>query len=115
MDYQKIADLTMHTGGVTITKYGDTFSPNYGYAVGGHDGSYIKLSGENPDLIGPALQITMREFPDYLIGTWFDGTNIYIDPILFISNRKDALALGKRYNQKAIYDFGLGTTIEVPE
>ena len=46
--------------------------------------------------------------PNFSIGTWYDAKSdtTYIDAAITTSDRAQAIALGKQFNQKAVYDLG---------
>lgn len=45
------------------------------------------------------------------IGTWIDDGTLYVDAVIHTHNRRSAIALGRAFDQLAIYDFAAGESI----
>jgi hypothetical protein len=112
--YDIILIHTMRNGGGTFFPDGEAYSPESGYAVGQFSGTYALVPLDDiPDNFDGAIKSLQLAFPNLFIGTWVHDGYIHIDPVEIVSNRANALAAARKRNQKAIYDFSTGETINV--
>lgn len=47
------------------------------------------------------------------VGMWEDDDELYFDISKWVYTKEEAVALGRKYNQKAIYDIAAGESIEL--
>ena len=104
---QVVADLADHGGGTYERSTLLPFTPSDGFAVaiGG-----IHLPD---DVVGPenaewALRAVGGEYETSYVGTWLDDGVVYFDAVMYFGADRgaQAIAAGRFYEQKAIYDFG---------
>jgi len=101
---------------------GQDFKPDKGYMVGVRD-IYITedLNQSIQDLIeniyqaskalnlGAEDNVISREadkliYQDYFIGSWLTRSRYYIDLSVYLEDKEDAIRLGLKHHQEAIYD-----------
>lgn len=58
---------------------------------------------------------TFAKDPNAHIGGWFDTENnkVYLDVSSILTNKREAMKLGRQYKQEAIYDLGAGKEIPI--
>lgn len=106
-----------------IKKYLDGFSIDYegmeladyknGYAVALTDNVIIGDAETDFKLLCKMASMLNCDKNTILFGGWSDGNKTYLDLSLWVPSLEEALSLGKRFNQKAIYDFKNNKSIEV--
>lgn len=103
----RILEAHNQNGGSTFTAQGENVVGKPGFAV--------SLYPERSVIIqGPLSAEDLRSFidqnndllmdPRVVIGTWNNGSKNYLDISAVIQDKEQAIALGKKYNQIAIFD-----------
>lgn len=106
-DLQQILD----NGGATLNKNGAEVSFKNGYQVSKKD-CFI-LNAKNIDDISDAVDILLKNLKrNEYCGIWVDGADVYIDISEKINDKKTALYIGRKRNQKSIYEWSTGNCIE---
>ena len=77
--------------------------PDYSQVVMGHV-TYKQLSD-----FYQSHKLILKKYPELAVGTWYENNLTYIDLVILVRDRDKAVALGRRYNQKAVFDL---TTME---
>lgn len=103
-------------GGFTF-RVADAVYPAEGYAVAipGHERLYKQLT---PGIIQDYMAEHAESFTHagHCLGAWFnpESGTWYLDVSIVFPYYSQALAEGRRNQQIAVYDLGLGASIEVP-
>lgn len=106
--------ITLRDGGGTFrVGPGDSIvldNPDWGYTVGRTRGSGVTIQPHPTSVFLPvtllfrAMRYVAVAYSVGLVGTWYDGGIIYVDPVVIMADRREALRLGRSLNQRAIYD-----------
>lgn len=102
-----ILAATVESGGCTFDARNLlAFAPATGYAVG-VGGARLPAGDVTAEVIANTAYRVAQEFDSTYAGTWLDEGFVYIDAIRYFGSerRGDALACGRLYGQKAIFDF----------
>jgi hypothetical protein len=93
----KQANVARKTGG-------SSFSPTKGDLIGS-DNYAISIFPEYSKII-KGKEDLLLQYPELAVGTWYEAGQTYIDLVVTIptSNKFAAMGLGRRYNQKAIFN-----------
>jgi hypothetical protein len=108
---------TVENGGATFD--GRTllpFTPSDGYAVA-VGGTRYPEAGFDANVLSWMAKAVSSEYETTYAGTWVEGTTVFIDAVKYFAadRRADALAAGRYYGQKAIFDFAAGESIYLDE
>lgn len=105
------------TGGWTVNVH-DGSVPDHGYAVGGDPNVPERIIPSWRQMFGP---VTHRIIRDHLraiesagaghTGGWDDDGVLYLDAPTIIESRSQAVALGRKRGERAIYCLHTGETI----
>lgn len=114
--WRYVIETTREVGGCT---YPDPPSFGYMVSVPGNevieDEAVLDRMGLSSALL--CAYIDAREallgLPHSYLGTWVGGGKLYLDVSVHVAELKDAIALGKTYNQWAIYDIAAGESISL--
>ena len=115
MDAATLHADTLANDGATIDLLGH--SPSTGYQVSPYakHGLIVRLADFSPELITEYIsnhvEILGRE--DHYLGTWIDAGWVYLDISLNVQGLIEALAIGRRNRQIAIWSNEEFTAIEV--
>lgn len=117
--HQIIADTLMTGGGTYDLVEVERVSPATGYAVA-LDGGWTVFLGDYSDqmldhaahMVNDAVAYGRLTMTVPYIGTWIDGDTLYIDRVIIMDSKEDALARARHERQLAIYDFATGESIE---
>ena len=103
----KLKDVKLNNG-ATLNKQGESLSYANGYQVSVKDLEII-----------PAYRLTKKHLIEILkelpvgtnLGVWIDNGKAYIDHSVRFTNRNQALACGRFYNQLSIWNWKAGKAI----
>lgn len=111
-----LASLKEH-GGFTYQPLDDT-SPKNGFAVAAFPGAEKILDADKitPSDIFDYLTTHADKFTDHRVhvGGWTDQGKVYLDLSMVVQNKDEAIKLGVKHNQLAVFDLGKMETITVP-
>lgn len=121
MKYEALYRLTTEQGGATvrIKDYPETIIvPTKGFAVGEGENGMILVSEGIPEVderrFDAGIDWALENFPvwgvEYL-GTWVDGTQLYIDPVNVFASRDFAMGVAFARGEQAIFDLAAKKTI----
>ncbi len=122
---QDIAHATQHCGGATYhIGRGLRGCQEGGFAVSLYKERETVIDGnfmlKNLNNLQEFVELYIKFNLDLLqvddecyIGTWVDGTKVYLDVVKVIGNREKAELLARAHDQKAIFDLGKLETIEI--
>ena len=107
---------TKKHGGLTFTINREIVEFKKGYQVSVKDIHRIDTFYLNDEMITKTIYELLKKLymtkGDYFVGTWFDDENVlYIDISIYVKDKKEALELAKKHNQKAIFDWDSKTSI----
>lgn len=91
-----------------VIDFSKTIVSGYGVSVKG--GIVLKMDMPMDDLVKAILNFATNNVGGF-IGLWVDGTDLYVDKTYVVNDFAKASDLGKRNDQKAIYDFGSGKVV----
>jgi tRNA A37 methylthiotransferase MiaB len=114
----KQADLHSEKGGTTIDAKGNDLSGTDAFAVSIYPDRKVEITGENI----PADQLAKFKVKNndilskegHMVGTWFDaetGKSV-IDITVVKKDLNEALALGRKYDQKEVWDLAQGAGVK---
>jgi len=115
MDARKIHAATLADGGSSTDLLGS--EPVKGYMVSIYQAKGLIVEPEDftPELVSEYVanhvEILGRE--DHYLGTWTDAGNVYLDISLNVADLIEALAIGRRHRQIAIYSVEEQESIKV--
>lgn len=115
----EVAALHERDGGCTLNLYFGGLAGQRLFAVSLYPERTVYLSGHNvPEQVLRAFIRQNRELlsdPRNSVGTWYnpDEDQTYLDVTATLPDRRQAVTMGERYNQEAIYDLGRGELIEL--
>lgn len=110
----ELAETILKQGYGTFTRHGETVEPTEGYAVGGQTYG-LELHSEWPYLTklnGIRAYVTALPVQVDYVGAWTHDGTLYLDATTIVSDRDEAVRLGKERKQIAIYDFATGEDIQ---
>jgi hypothetical protein len=115
MNVQAIHETTLATGGSSTDLLGATPAKGYMVSVHPQHGLIVPVSQFTPELIAEyvANQIERLHFEDHYLGTWIDSGRVYLDIALRVDRLEEALELGRRHNQLAVFDLETFESVEV--
>lgn len=113
MSVNSLLRLTIENGGGTFDRNLELVTPEKGFAVGIFTGTFIIIDLEDLEPLNSTVSFILDEFPAAYVGTWVNDGKIHLDPVVIILDRTDAIEMAKKFNQKAIYNFETGETINV--
>jgi hypothetical protein len=101
---------TLDNGGGTYTKFLDA-GPKTGFAVGGEDPGRI-VSGDQ-DIVLAILKFSAQLPMGRFLGTWLHDGEFYLDSVSILEDKDEAIALGRKRGEIAIFNLGTGGEIPV--
>jgi len=109
-----VADLADHGGGTYERGTLLPFTPSDGFAVA-VGGIHLDAEVVGPENAEWALRAVGGEYETSFVGTWLDDGVVYFDAVMYFAADRgvQALAAGRFYEQKAIYDFATKESISV--
>ena len=113
MSINSLLRLTIENGGGTFDRNLESVAPETGFAVGMVDGTHTILHLEDLESLDHSVMAILIQFPAAFVGTWLNDGKIHLDPVIIVQNRTDAIEMARKFNQKAIYNFSTGETINV--
>ena len=107
-DIEQILKLTQDNGGATWNFTNGSLVGTEAYSVSTHLDRTKTLPAN--ELTAETLSAYISDNHDLLndsnnsLGTWNDNGTLYLDVVTTLEDREQAIALGKKHNQKAIFD-----------
>jgi len=119
----QVADLRAkahkENGGSSFSQTGQNLSGQAGFAVSVSKDTerILAHSPTRQDILDYQQAMNVRgiltQYPNAFVGTWENGGKHYLDVSICVASKQEALALGKAYQQEAVFDLALGETVSV--
>lgn len=100
----------LQNGGATLSRAGRPVDFSTGYQVSRMD-CYNIPAGAYGDIAAAVREVLARLQPGDFCGLWESGGRVCVDVSVRILDRAEAIALGRAYNQRAIFDWSTKTDI----
>lgn len=106
-------------GGATVNRSGEDALPEGGYVVGIADetAERPRLGGvpktERRRVYRAENRLLSRFASHRSFGTWIDQGHLHLDPVMTTKKRSEAMAIGRKHRQKAIFNVGTGEAEDV--
>ena len=100
----------IQNGGATLSRTGRPVNFSTGYQVSRMD-CYSIPAGAYDDIAAAVRDVLARLQPGDFCGLWESGGRVCVDVSARILDRAEAIALGRAYNQRAIFDWSTKTDI----
>jgi hypothetical protein len=123
LKYEALYRLTTEQGGATVRlkDYPETIAfPTKGFAVGDGQNGMVLVSEGIPEVdearFDAAIDWALAEFPGWdfeYMGTWIDGTQLYVDPVNVFASRDFAMGVAFERGEQAIFDLANKKTIQI--
>jgi hypothetical protein len=117
MNVNKFIQLLKNNSGVSYNMITKEYNPNKGFFVS-LPNLETKVDLESLKVNDIATFInkhrTLLQDKTKFIGGWIDNDTVYLDISEQIDNKREALEIGYKHNQLAIYDANLGQVIDLP-
>ena len=100
-------NYALDNGGATWDLSGNLYHGDNGYMVGVYGKKYkYKDKSKVKAKVSKDFAFINRDMlkDNAFFGAWLNGDYLYIDISMLILSKDDAIALGKKYNQLAIWD-----------
>jgi hypothetical protein len=114
-DAREIHRATVTDGGSSTDLLGHVPTVGYMVSVYASKGLILPVSQFTPELVTEYAanhqEILARE--DHYLGTWIDSGRVYLDIALRVDRLEEALELGRRHRQLAVFDLETFETVEV--
>ena len=117
MNANKFIQLLKDNSGVSYNMITKEYNPSKGYFVSLPNlETKVSLQSLSVDDIATFINRhrTLLQDKTKFIGGWIDNEVVYLDISEQIENKREALELGYKHNQLAIYDANLGQVIDLP-
>ena len=117
MNANKFIQLLKENKGVSYNMVTKEYNPNKGFFVSLPNlETKVSLNSLSIDNIVTFINRhrTLLQDKTKFIGGWIDNNIVYLDISEQIENKREALELGYKHNQLAIYDANLGQVIDLP-
>lgn len=117
MNANKFIQLLKENSGVSYNMITKEYNPNKGFFVSLPNlETKVPLNSLNVDNIATFINKhrTLLQDKTKFVGGWVDNNIVYLDISEQIENKREALELGYKHNQLAIYDANLGQVIDLP-
>lgn len=105
---------TKSHGGATVGRSGENALPRGGYVVGTESGTAqtvhtSPIPKTERHRMNKGERRLLARFADHRdFGTWISGNRIHLDPVMTTTRRREAMAVGRRNRQEAIYNVKTG-------
>ncbi len=109
-----LADLAENGGGTYERGTLLPFRPDDGYAVG-VGGIHLPANIFTAEAVGWSTKAVGSEYDTSYVGTWQEGNTVYIDAVVYIKDRTEAMLRGMQEWQTAIYSFAEAKSIFLDE
>ena len=117
MNAIKFIQLLKDNSGVSYNMVTKEYNPNKGY--------FVSLPNLETKVSLPSLSVddiatfinkhrSLLQDNKKFVGGWIDSDTVYLDISEQIFDKREALELGYKHNQLAIYDANLGKVIDLP-
>ena len=117
MNANKFIQLLKENSGVSYNMTTKEYNPNKGFFVSLPNlETKVSLNSLSVDDIATFINKhrTLLQDKTKFVGGWIDNNIAYLDISEQIENKREALELGYKHNQLAIYDANLGQVIDLP-
>ena len=117
MNANKFIQLLKDNSGASYNMITKEYNPNKGFFVSLPNlETKVSLQSLSVDDIATFINKHRSLLQDKtkFVGGWIDNDTVYLDISEQIDNKREALELGYKYNQLAIYDANLGQVIDLP-
>ena len=117
MNANKFIQLLKENSGVSYNMITKEYNPNKGFFVSLPNlETKVDLESLSVDDIVTFINKHRSLLQDKtkFVGGWVDSNIVYLDISEQIENKREALEIGYKYNQLAIYDANLGQVIDLP-
>jgi len=117
MNLQQFFTETLNNNGASYSILSGELNPTNGYFVSiANKGITVDLSDFSQKVVSDyisqnAIQLNQQK---YFVGSWIDNGTVYLDITVQVADKRNALELGYRNGQLAIYDANLGQVIDLP-
>lgn len=98
-----LKDFILQNGGATVNSKGEAVTLKSGYQVSHKDVGRITVADFTEKMAQDMVALIDKR-GEYA-GFWVDGGFVYADLSRRVGTKKDAMALGKKLNQLAIWDW----------
>jgi hypothetical protein len=116
MNLYTFALNTLQDGGRSYNPTTGQVNPSEGYMVAVYGSELVvPLDQFGPDVLKEYyLENASKATPNTFVGSWVDGGNVYLDLSNHVSDLHEAVTLGMKADQKAIYDCEAKQSINLP-
>ena len=117
MNANKFIQLLKENSGASYNMITKEYNPNKGYFVSLPNlETKVSLQSLSVDDIATFINKhrTLLQDKTKFVGGWIDNNTVYLDISEQIENKREALELGYKHNQLAIYDANKGEVIDLP-
>lgn len=117
MNLQHFYSETLQNGGASYSILTGELNPTNGYFVSiANKGITVDLNNFNQKVVADfisenAIQLNQAK---YFVGSWIEKGIVYLDITVQVTDKRNALELGYRNGQLAIYDANVGKVIDLP-
>lgn len=117
MNLQQFYSETLQNGGASYSILSGELNPTNGYFVSiANKGITVDVNDFNQKVVADfisenAIQLNQAK---YFVGSWIEKGIVYLDITVQVTDKRNALELGYRNGQQAIYDANVGKVIDLP-
>ena len=106
MDATQVFTETIDNGGSSTDLLGNHPTTGYMVSTYARHGLVVPVSQFSPELVSEYLanHVELLGRDDHYLGTWIDSGRVYLDISLRVDSLEEALELGRRHRQLAVFE-----------